>query len=156
MFASLKNLVGARLVDRASSSSWIHSPAITFLRSDYSTSSPLQLRHSITIPGPTMVLTPMKFVEIHSLRTLSVLSSILSVLSLMLASSKNLVGARLVDRASSSSRIHSPAVTPPNHPRHMVDQPANNKQEHDRSTVQHQGLEMNEPTGQPTIKQEHD
>ncbi|WZZ34763.1 hypothetical protein YC2023_018164 [Brassica napus] len=43
MLASLKNLVGARLVDRASSSSWIHSPAITFLRSDYSTSSPLQL-----------------------------------------------------------------------------------------------------------------
>lgn len=32
-----------RVVDRASTSSRIHSPAITFLRSDYSTSSPPQL-----------------------------------------------------------------------------------------------------------------
>ena len=48
------------------------------------------------------------------------------------------------------------SVTPPNHPRHMVDQPANNQTRTwpiDR-TIRRVGDER--PTGQPTIKQEHD
>ena len=47
-------------------------------------------------------------------------------------------------------------VTPMNRPRHVVDQPANNQTRTwpiDRPTPE---LEINEPTGQPTIKQEHD